>query len=320
MADSLETTVTDIDFKIIDKMYKYDKLEIIELYTSSYGKLPTKLIEVIEYYYIKKTELKGVEGQEIYYMKSKNKLNSIYGMMAQDVGKFRTVFSEGSEKLYQKEKDVTVEEILEKNNAKAFLAYQWGVWTTAWARLRLQEGIDLAGHNCVYVDTDSVKYIGDVDWSSFNRTRMNDSIENGAYATDKHGETHYMGVYEMEHPYKRFSTMGAKKYAYIIEEYGKDVLGITIAGVSKKKGGKELGKLENFAEGFTFVDAGGVELKYCDYPSTVEFRPDSDPSHKIEIVPYVAICPSTYTLGISADYDRLLSYLLSEYDDVNFKL
>ena len=54
------------------------------------------------------------------------------------------------------------EAILEKSNHRAFLAYQWGVWVTAWARWHLEEGIKLAhqkGAEFIYCDTDSVKQV-----------------------------------------------------------------------------------------------------------------------------------------------------------------
>lgn len=50
----------------------------------------------------------------------------------------------------------------------------------------------------VYCDTDSVKYLGEIDLSKFNAERIKDSKRSGAYATDPKGITHYMGVYEKE--------------------------------------------------------------------------------------------------------------------------
>ena len=70
-----------------------------------------------------------------------------------------------------KEDDIPDEELLEAANKKAFMAYQWGVWVTAWARYRLEEGIKLAGDNFVYSDTDCVKYVGFIDWNKYNKKR-----------------------------------------------------------------------------------------------------------------------------------------------------
>lgn len=46
--------------------------------------------------------------------------------------------------------------------------------------MTLQEGIDLTGEGRVYVDTDSVKYVGNVDLSEFNARRIED--KSGKYA------------------------------------------------------------------------------------------------------------------------------------------
>lgn len=299
-AEYLETTITDVDFKIILDQYDFDDLCAFDVSYARYGKLPKSLIDTVIAYYKAKTELKNVPGQEIYYMKSKNKLNSIYGMMAQNPVKQDIVYNNG---VWSTANDPEAE-ILAESNRKAFLCYQWGVWCTAWARYRLQEGIKLAGENFVYCDTDSVKYIGDIDWTEYNKQREKDSKASGAFATDLKGITHYMGVYEADGKYAEFKTLGAKKYAYNYESGGKTC--VTIAGVTKKSGGKELdenGGLNAFSPGFTFVKAGGTEAIYNDDP---EIKTVVRDGKQIDITPNIVIKDSTYTLGITAEYASLL--------------
>lgn len=299
-AEYLETTITDVDFKIILDQYDFDDLCAFDVSYARYGKLPKSLIDTVIEYYKAKTELKNVPGQEIYYMKSKNKLNSIYGMMAQNPVKQDIVYNNGAWSVANEPEA----EILAESNRKAFLCYQWGVWCTAWARYRLQEGIKLAGENFVYCDTDSVKYIGDIDWTKYNKQREKDSKASGAFATDPKGITHYMGVYEADGEYSEFKTLGAKKYAYNYEAGGKT--GVTIAGVTKKSGGKELdenGGLKAFSPGFTFAKAGGTEAIYNDDPEIKSIVRDGK---QIDITPNIVIKDSTYTLGITAEYASLL--------------
>lgn len=205
------------------------------------------------------------------------------------------------------------EKVLGQYQKHAFLCYQWGCWVTAWARAELQAGLDAAGHNAVYCDTDSVKYIGDVDWSAYNREHEEASIRSGSHATDPKGVEHFMGVYEQEDTYKRFITMGAKKYAYEYEKPHKNTapvpggyLGITVAGVAKTAGAEELaehGGLEAFKNGFTFSEAGGLESVYNDTPGSRWLDIDG---HQWELGPNVYLRPSTYTLGQTEDYIRLL--------------
>ena len=296
----METTITDVDFKIILDQYDFDDLCAFDVSYARYGKLPRSLIDTVIAYYKAKTELKNVPGQEIYYMKSKNKLNSIYGMMAQNPVKQDIVYNN----CVWSTANEPEAEILAESNRKAFLCYQWGVWCTAWARYRLQEGIKLAGENFVYCDTDSVKYIGNIDWTAYNKQREKDSKASGAFATDPKGITHYMGVYEADGEYSEFKTLGAKKYAYNYEPGGKTY--VTIAGVTKKSGGAELdenGGLKAFSPGFTFVKAGGTEAIYNDDP---EIKTVVRDGKQINITPNIVIKDSTYTLGITAEYASLL--------------
>lgn len=302
-ADYLETTITDIDFEILLDEYEFSNIMPYDVYHARKGKLPQPIIDECIHYYKLKTELKGIKEQEIYYMKSKNKLNSIYGMMAQDPVKQDILFTENEEGLkafIEQNKDV--EAILEEQKRKRFLAYQWGVWTTAHARKRLHEGIKLAGEGFVYADTDSVKYVGNVDWDDYNGQRMSDSIDSGAYAQDRKGNVYYMGVYDLDGEYTEFRTLGAKKYCYV--ENGK--LKVTIAGVNKKKGAEELsarGGIDAFETGFVFTYAGGTESVYNDYPEIKEIEIEG---HKLPITSNLVIRDSTYTLGITAEYSELL--------------
>lgn len=156
--------------------------------------------------------------------------------------------------------------------------------------------------DAVYWDTDSVKYLGHADWTPFNEERKRKSLESGAYATDKHGETHYMGVFESEGTYDKFRSCGAKKYAY--EKNGK--LSVTIAGVNKKKGGNELaakGGIDALQDGFEFSDAGGTAAVYNDKPDITDYKVEG---HWLKITSNVFLYQSTYTVGDMEIYKRML--------------
>lgn len=300
-ADYLETTLTDVDLRIVLDEYTFTDITFIDFYHARYGLLPKQLRGTVQKYFEDKTKLKGVAGQEIYYMKVKNKLNSIYGMSVQSPVKQSIDFIDDFI-----EREDPEPELLEESNRKAFQNYAWGVWTTAWARLELEKAIKLCGNQFVYCDTDSVKYIGDVDFTAYNDAYRELSRENGAVAVDPAGNEHYLGVYELDGVYKNFVTLGAKKYAY---EYADGTLGITVAGVGKSKGAAELqnaGGLKCFKEGFVFRAAGGTESIYNDIPYT------EHPDHLVYdgkivwLTSNVVISDSEYTLGITGEYRKLL--------------
>ena len=285
----------------------------------------------------------------MFYDKQKALLNSIYGMMCQRLVKRQPVFSLTGD--WDDDMTKTDEELFYAANQKAFVCYQWACWVTAWARYELFTGIfnieNTINENgerahFVYCDTDSLKYIGKVDWTEYNNARIAECLETGSFATDPKGITHYMGVFESEnnpatgYAYLQFRTMGAKKYAYISDytshetrtikigdsEYtylhiGPGACHVTVSGVNKALGGSELDEhdgLNSFTEGFTFIKAGGTESVYSDKPRRKWYRKGK---HKAEITANVSILPSTYTLGISGEYDRILRYEENYLDNPN---
>lgn len=296
------TTLTDVDWGIFLEEYIWDGVEVLQLYSSRYSMLPEPYRELVLRYYRDKTGLKGVEGREVYYMKQKNRINSFYGMSAQNPIIDEYVYN-GELRVLEREE---VDDRGAYNKAKIWMPYAWGVWCTAHARKALHEGIKLAGLGFVYCDTDSVKYIGNADFGDFNRRIVERDVEWGCLAEDRKGKTHYMGLYEEEDGYSQFCTWGAKKYAGV--QNGRLV--ITVSGVNKRAGADELeaaGGLAAFKPGFIFRKGGGLEAIYNDLVEPRQYlRADGK---VIDITSNVALVPSTYTLGLSDNYLDLLGRL-----------
>lgn len=307
-ADYAELVITDIDWQIIVKQYSF-KASLMVAYKSSYDLLPDGLRNSNIEFYKKKTELKGVKGQELFYMKNKEMLNSIYGMSVQNPAKRSILFNDNSDEpdLYKEDETLTEEELLLQSKRKAFTCYQFGVWTTAHARKSLQDGIDICGEDIIYCDTDSCKYINNHDFQQYNDEVRRLSIQRGLYATDIKGITHYGGVYEPDGEYQSFITQGAKKYAYV--EDGE--IHITVSGVGKKEGAKaltEAGGLDKFREGFIFHHCGKTESIYTD----IDYGWYQTDGHNIYISRNVFIRDQDYTLGRSDEYNDIIN--LSKQD------
>lgn len=316
-AEYLELTITDIDFKIIQDEY-CGEFTILKAYSAKYDRLPQCIIDKVIEYYKGKTELKGVNGQEYFYMKSKNLLNSIYGMMVQDPCKDLIIFVNGDTRHEQSDyqsEGKPVEELLQKAQKKAFLSYSWGIWVTSWARYELERGIKIVSNtgksDFIYCDTDSVKYIGKADFSRYNAEKIAESKKSGSYAMDPAGRMHYMGVFETEEDMLAFKTMGAKKYALV----DGDGLHITVAGVGKKAGVKELEAaalrdhcepIEEFREGFIFDSAGGLEAVYNDIPYGDYVESKDSNGNECIITSNVCLRETTYTLGLTSEYRDLI--------------
>ena len=323
-AEMLEIPICDVDWDIIKDDYYYDTAEFENVQTSTYGKLPKEFTDLVIDYYVSKTTLKDVKGREEEYNKAKALLNALYGMLVQKVLVDSNIFNPVSLEI-ELDSAPTTEDDYMKEAKKALLFYRVGVYVTAHARKWLKKGIKNVqeqGGTFVYADTDSVKYIGDVEWEDFNRYLINRSIESGAHATDPKGEEHYMGNYEKDGKYERFCTLGAKKYCYeYINKEGEYDFAITISGVPKEEGAKIMKSCDNFKIGFVFKNTGKLIPVYSDTQDkgnriVTDYLGNTTTVH---ISSYVALADVDYKLGLSEDYFDLvednLAYLKIAIDN-----
>jgi hypothetical protein len=317
-ADVCECTLTEIDLDIIRKQYDFSTISVKAAMLAKKDYLPKPYRAVIQKYYDDKTLLKGaIDEEDLYrYARSKGLLNSVFGMSCQDPIHAEILYDNGN---YTAKNLYDDPEEARKALQRAAFPYQWGVYVTAYARKALQDAIDAAGSRMVYCDTDSVKVFGELDLSAINDRRQKLATSAGAYADDRKGIRHYMGVFEYEGTYDRFITQGAKRYAY--EKGGK--MSITVSGVVKtinEKTGvpfavEELGSLEKFTVGFIWKKAAGNMSVYNDNDQFSYTDPETGKS--VVISPNVAIIPTTYEMGYSKDYKKLLEEieLYGEYVD-----
>lgn len=281
-ADSLRLTVTDIDFLNIEKFYKWENIKIGAAYIYKRDYLPKEIISCILELYTAKTTLKGVEGKENEYLHSKELLNSIYGMCVTSIIHDTHTFDN--------EKWVTVasninEEIEKYNNDKnRFLFYPWGVWVTAYARNNLYTGILECKQDYIYSDTDSIKILNAENhkeyFERYNKwitRKLETAIQyhgfdkNILYPKTIKNEIKPLGVWDFDGFYKRFKTLGAKRY---MNEKENGNLSITVCGLAKKSGKEYIASQKQpflfFNDGM-FVDSehtGKMIHTYIDNPFT----------------------------------------------------
>lgn len=200
------------------------------------------------------------------------------------------------------------EEEIEKALKSAPFPYQWGVYTTSLSRFQLQKAIDLCGNKIIYCDTDSVKTKGPAPIEKLNDYQLRKATSAGAFADDRKGTRHYIGVFEQDAHYEKFITQGAKRYAYIKDGH----MGVTVSGVTKQVNEEtgvsfaveELKSLERFRPGMTWERAGGTMAVYNDKDDFDYTDPETGKT--VHISPNVAIIPTTYTLTYEKDYSLLL--------------
>lgn len=338
-ADYLETTITDVDWRYLQRAYNIQKenYEIIDIYYSIYDYLPKQLIKFILDKYVEKTKLKNVEGMEYAYARSKALFNAIYGMCV--TNEICALVSYDNEFGWC-ETDLTNDQIIKKlisEKKRAFLSFSWGCWCTSIARANLINNIlDLDDH-VAYCDTDSIKLLEGFDKKvilNYNKNvverikevckELNLNFEDFE-PEDIEGNKHLLGEFDNDGNYKEFITQGAKKYAYIkqvkkskvkkganvIKDYGAscDVLEITVSGVPKS-GAKELKSLEDFKDDleFTYETTKKNVLFYCEEQQPVEITDYQGNKVLVNDKSGCCLVPTTYTLKKSLEY----AYLLDE--------
>ena len=308
-ADYLEMVMTEIDYKIILEDYSFSEIKILEIHVSKKEYIPIELRECIMEYFRKKCCLKGIDGKEYEYMKSKNKLNAIYGMMVTDI--IREVWEmnlEDGEWTVSKPDTADALNSYYKNR-NSFLSYQWGVWVTAYARMELKECQKITGSDTVYVDTDSVKFTGDYsqEFAEYNK-RIIAEAENLEFPPiiDHDGKRYIMGVMEDEGEYMEFRTWGAKKYAWkkFNKRENKTVYRTVVAGLGVKEGSDYIKKhgIESFRLNTTFFPSGRNTMVYI----SKALHEKNVNGCRFISGSGIAMLPTTYTLNVTKEYLKLI--------------
>lgn len=316
-----EFTFLSCEWDIIRKQYS-GEFKVKEAYYTPMGYLPDALRSQCYEWFKAKTELKNVDGFEYEYMKSKNRVNSVYGMMVEQIIKLiMTVDDNGgitSRQPTDEEAEQQIEEFLKPRNRK-FLLYQWGVTVTAICRVRHMEIIEMFGRDFVYGDTDSVKaenaslHLADVE--AYNERWVTYARQAGVpiEAVTKDGENQILGFldYEQKAHATEFRTLGAKKYAYTGDD-GK--LHLTVAGVPKSAGARLLGSIDNFVPGFVFHVSDGASLSdRQSWKKLLTYRDDLNETwnidgHDITLKTCIAMERTEYNLSITEEFEALTGY------------
>lgn len=235
-ADCLVTTITNVDLRIIRRAYQVDHFEFIGGYAYKARPLPRELICYVYDLFEKKSTLKGVVGQEDAYKRSKERINSLYGMCATNPCRDR--FSWDAEEAVLTAHEGSLPTFFDKHK---ITSYAWAPFITAYVRQSIWDLILECGDDYLYSDTDSVKmtrgskYVNSI--AAYNQ-RAVEKCSAIAQTVGIEGEPwkrgdKIMGVFEHDATYVRFKTWGAKRYLVEKPNGGFD---LTVAGVNKRNG------------------------------------------------------------------------------------
>lgn len=329
-ASTVITTITDVDWWILKQCYSWDKISIGTVRAFYREYLPKNFIRAIADLYQNKTKLKGVSDKHGEYMRSKGMLNSMYGMSVTDIVRDESVY-DGDEWATNK---ADVNEQLEKYNKKItrFSYYLWGVWVTAYARRNLWLGILSCKNDYCYSDTDSIKIEhGDKHQDFIDRYNswivekinamcdfynLDPNIFNPA--TIK-GVNKQLGVWDYEGLYKKFKTLGAKRY--LVLQDGK--LALTCAGLPKKSGleymkkqGKTIDGVFDYFNDEMYIPSdytGKNTHIYIDESKTMMVTDYLGNTSEVHSESGVFLYGADFTLSISEQYSQFIKMMKQGY-------
>ena len=282
-ADMLRISITEVDFECFKKFYKWESMVYNRGYRYVRGYLPSAIVERTIYYYEGKTTLKGVEGEEGNYARLKTLVNSIFGCMVMDVVKNEISYDDEDEwSLVIKNIE---EEINNYNNSKSrFLFYLWGVYICKYGMRNILSAQLECKEDHIYTDTDSEKCKHaekHMKWIEAYNALIGRKIRRclqycnidpeRAFPKTINGKVKPLGVFEIDGHYKRFKTLGAKRYAveYDEPENPSDPssrYSLTISGVNKKVAVPEIYRRmqENGKDFFDYFKFGQIfDRKMC---------------------------------------------------------
>ncbi len=335
-ADVVRTTITDTDYEIIKRCYKWDKIAIKDFRVYYREYLPTPFIKSILKLYRDKTELKGVEGKEVEYLNSKEMVNSCYGMTVTDICREEITYTNNE---WGKQSPNYEKAIDDYNKSYTrFTSYLWGIWVTAYARRNLWTGILAINHDYIYSDTDSIKFKNlekhkkYIDWYNSRVLQKLDRAckYHGISITDTApktitGKAKQLGVWDYEGMYTKFKTQGAKRYITEtkIKRHGFTVykISITVAGLNKKKGAIYLlqhydGKLwEEFKDGLYIPpdETGKMTHTYINDELHTILTDYNGKTAEIHEKSYIHLKNCEYNLGMADEFTRYLLEIKQSY-------
>lgn len=321
-AEYVEIWVTDVDYQIIQETYS-GEFEITNLYRAQKRYLPLPFVQFILKLYSDKTTLKNVTGREDDYAKSKQFINSLYGMTVTNNIRDEVVYKEKWKTIELT--DETIAERLEQE--RPFLPFAVGVWVTAYARRELFSVVNKIGNQVVYVDTDSVKGIGELqpiidDYNKELFAKIDKICElrkldkSLFFPIAPDGTVCPLGEFAFEGEYEQFKSFGAKKYCYVENgEFHTVVAGCAKTWIDEhKQSHPVIPSIEQFSLRGVYPHGRRVHWYVYNQPATevTDYLGNSYISPRG--VNGVVIAESAYTMGLSNDYALFLQTELTTHN------
>lgn len=315
-AEMIQVFITELDYDIYKKFYKWEHMEVKHLWRAKRGRLPRYLLDALNEYYEKKSRLKREGKQKTQeYSLSKEMVNSGYGLTVTRMRRNKIVYDNANDCYISDDSFV-----FEKEVSKQALLPQWGIWIAANARhtlLSMVYEIEVNARrlgrssDCVYMDTDSIKirHYGDHKHIIEKYNMQHDALIKDICSKFSYNYDYMKGLgsFDLELPYiKRFKHNGAKRYAlkYYDFKLRKYITESTIAGLPK-------GALLAYCSDYhlsvwkTFSDGMNIPIKETGKLASIyndEQHSDIINGELMEEQSSICLVPIEFTMSIDKEY------------------
>ena len=318
-ADYLTISLTETDLLNVFDFYDFDEITLENVWVSKKEYLPKEIVAIILKLFKQKTELKDIEEEEENYMRSKNRINGVYGTAVFNLLDSGVYFDEISNMNFFKEEKTFSDFKKYTSNPNQYLWYSIGVWVTSYAKRQILEPIKKMSENAKYSDTDSVKFTSvkryDKMWEHLNakvKTEFYNAMKYHKFSPvdytfiDKHGKHHFMGIFDEEKPYKRFKALGSKRY---LVEYYDGEMKSTVAGAPKNLW-EHLGttndeKFANFKNNFKLENCK-LTHTYCEGKELRIVEDYLGNKAIVDIRSGVCLTPADFSMNLSEQFFEFL--------------
>lgn len=347
-ADFARYSLNEVDWEVVDNFYTYDSIYIEDFYISKKEYLPKEIVSVVLELFHQKTSLKGIDEELENYNRSKARINGIYGMTVFDILSSGWFFDNEAIVKFQKEEKDFDDFNKSVHNPNNFLWYSIGVWVTSYARRQILTPISKMSENACYCDTDSVKFKNGHRYRKL-LTSLNDKIHEmfmdameyhnfseNEYRfftteyTDDKGKFHprkemFMGVFEVEAPYRRFKSLGSKRY--LVEYYDGKMVS-TVAGapknlseflcaedINKTVYENNTEKFKNFTNNFVLPDCK-LTHTYTEERNKMIITDYLGNASVVDIRSGVCLTPASFSMSLADEFFDFL-FKRIQFDDVD---
>lgn len=310
-AESLTIQITEVDFILMSRYYKFKTCTCFDCYIAKKAYLPRWFTDLVFDLYKQKCALK--HGDKVAYDISKTRVNGMYGLCCQkpipdDIKENYQTGEYYIDEISKSDLQDKYAKYLKKINS--ILPYQWGMYVTNYAMLNLFTLGECAGQ-WFYSDTDSC-YGTNWDWdkvNKYNEDALNKLRANGYDIITINGEEFQLGKAEIDYKggYSEFITMGSKRYA--CRKADTNEIKITVAGVPKT-GAKCLhDDLRNFKKGMIFDGLTTGKKTHAFIYNKMHID-----SYGNEVADSIDLSPCDYKLDAIESYDWIFDDVLGSFE------